>query len=67
MPKLPTVMGPVGVGAAVGVVVATPVLFGVAVTVVEVTETGTRLYMLSLLFPPQYSVAFALQSILQPV
>lgn len=43
MPNLPTVMGPVGVGAAlvVDTIVALPVAVGADVTVVEVAETGT--------------------------
>lgn len=63
-----TVIGPVGVGVAVVVAVAVALVIGVAegVTVVETAAELCR-YMFSLLPPPQYSVAFALQSILQPV
>lgn len=61
-------IGPVGVGEAVVVATVVALVNGGAegVTVVD-TTAALCLYMLSLLPPPQYSVAFALHSMLQPV
>ena len=64
---MPTVIGPVGVGVGLVAVVVTAVDAVVvelpvgAVVDIVVELTMVRLYMFSLLGPPQYSVEFALQ------
>jgi hypothetical protein len=79
--RLVTVCGPVGVEAAVVVVVVgvsvvvvkvvtgntgVVVVVGTAAVVVVVVLDPTFIYIFNLLPPPQYSLAFALQAILHP-